>query len=65
MSDVKIYTSKDDPAATGADPSKTEDYVDVRVVQDGAAIGWELKNAATANKFRRDLLELLEKYGLD
>lgn len=65
MTDVKIYTGEDDPAATGADPSKTEDYTDVSVVQDGAAIGWELKDAATANKFRRDLLELLEKYGLD
>lgn len=65
MTEVKIYTSQDDPAATGADPSKTEDYADVSVVQDGAAIGWELKDAATANKFRGDLLELFEKYGLD
>jgi len=65
MTEVKIYTSKDDPAATGAGPSKTEDYVDVSVVQDGAAIGWELKDAAAANKFRGDLLELLQKYGLD
>ena len=65
MTEVKIYTSHDDVAATGADPSKTEDYVDVSVVQDNAAIGWEFKDAATANKFRRDLLELLQKYGLD
>jgi len=58
---VNVHTSEDDLADLGI----IVDFADVSVVQDDAAIGWEFKDVATANKFRRDLLELLEKYGLD
>jgi hypothetical protein len=61
MTEVNVHTSEDDLADLG----EIDDYADVSVVRDDAAIGWEFKDATTANKFRRDLLELLEKYGLD